>query len=165
MRCSDVLAKSSLTSLAASTLAGEFRSGESCDNREMTEISCIVINRASCCPVDPDLQHSPRYGPVTISLQRPHIPTHHLPVGAAQSAAGPPAKHSPVSKRRLRPSYRCYCRLAVSAQARLCPPVSPLYHLDATFQSQRPFWVVTGDIPVESVEYDYRTYADLQEGR
>jgi hypothetical protein len=33
--------KFSRTSLAASTLAGEFRSGTSADNNEMTEISCM----------------------------------------------------------------------------------------------------------------------------
>lgn len=32
--------KSSRTSLAASTFAGELRSGTSCDRREMTDINC-----------------------------------------------------------------------------------------------------------------------------
>jgi hypothetical protein len=39
----DLQAKFSRTSLAASTFAGEFRSGTSADSNEMTEMSCLSV--------------------------------------------------------------------------------------------------------------------------
>jgi hypothetical protein len=73
------LAKSSLTCLAASTLAGELRSGTSCDKRLMTEISykgvrlfvSVAISEHSDTPHY--LRQSPPNAQATIFPQHLHI--------------------------------------------------------------------------------------------
>jgi hypothetical protein len=85
--------KFSRTSLAASTLAGEFRSGTSADNNEMTEISCTSAGGSHRLVGEGNLRQSRRNVRVTTSLLHLHIPIHHPLVRATrqlgfQSARG-----------------------------------------------------------------------------
>jgi hypothetical protein len=94
-RAPDSPAKSSRTSLAASTFAGELRSGTSADNSEMTEMSCEGWPRCQWRRIEtPSLdelarslarshsRRSQQCARATSVLRRPRIPTRPLRAGA-----------------------------------------------------------------------------------